>query len=596
MKTNRIWKRLAQTASWGFCAAALLATAGCFKDDLSTDCPIAGADMVQGDGGAYVQLDLTARILPMSKAGEPDLPEGGENGDGSELGQDYENELANITAFFYQGYPIGDANAADGTLVTAITFDRVVKQSDNTTYKTDPVQVDLDNGRYQVLVVANADVAEFEGKTLTLGDLKRYIRKTAWTYDEAAGGTYSRFTMASAQDAALLLDSNPIGNPATTRIPIERLAARVDYQAKASYTCTDSKYPDATVEIVGATLVNNLTAGSYLLKRVADDIDGQKNFAYLGDETDADGVSTNYVLDPWSALKTAANLTGAPFTVDGQMTDYAGLYGVSYANFPKDPNQWAALTQPGTELSTGGEQWMRAGYTLENTFANAEASKYYNTGIVFRAQFHPKGISGYTDGTTFFEWKSVLFPTAEAMMEKAFGTDAFASLDTGVDVCATWADASAMANALPGGDPTGYRQFLGQRIAAHVQTDNISEADKEALKWKNYMLAECGYSLDGSGKVVLDQSGKVTQQALQPFGVRTYEDAMCYYTWWLRHSKDATDGQLATMRYGVVRNNVYKLMVTSVYSLGDDVPDNENIILDVYVRNWQMLPEETMEM
>lgn len=121
--------------------------------------------------------------------------------------------------------------------------------------------------------------------------------------------------MTSAADATLTLNSNPESNPATAEVNVERMAARLDYKAEASYTCTDPAYPDATVEITGAALVNNLTAGSYLLKRVADDVNGT-NLSYLGDETaDANYVATNYVLDPWTAGKTSANNS---FTIGGE--------------------------------------------------------------------------------------------------------------------------------------------------------------------------------------------------------------------------------------------------------------------------------------
>lgn len=108
--------------------------------------------------------------------------------------------------------------------------------------------------------------------------------------------------MTSAADATLTLNSNPENDPATAEVNVERMAARLDYKAEASYTCTDPAYPDATVKITGAALVNNLTAGSYIIKRVADDVNGT-NLSYLGDETaDENGVATNYVLDPWTAV------------------------------------------------------------------------------------------------------------------------------------------------------------------------------------------------------------------------------------------------------------------------------------------------------
>ena len=53
------------------------------------------------------------------------------------------------------------------------------------------------------------------------------------------------------------------------------------------------------------------------------------------------------------------------------------------------------------------------------------------------------------------------------------------------------------------------------------------------------------------------------------------------------------------MEYAIVRNNIYKLTVNSIYSLGGEIPEddeNEGIILDVYVNDWLLLPTETLPM
>lgn len=101
--------------------------------------------------------------------------------------------------------------------------------------------------------------------------------------------------MTSAADATVTLNFNPENNPAKATVSVERMAARLDYQAEVSYPCQD--HSGATAEITGAALVNNLTAGSYLTKRVANDVNGT-GLSYLGDETPDAGVQTNYVLDP----------------------------------------------------------------------------------------------------------------------------------------------------------------------------------------------------------------------------------------------------------------------------------------------------------
>lgn len=223
--------------------------------------------------------------------------------------------------------------------------------------------------------------------------------------------------MTSAADATLTLNSNPESDPAKATVNVERMAARLDYKAEASYTCTDPAYPNATVKITGAALVNNLTAGSYMLKRVASTVDGVPT--YLGNETPDAGVQTNYVLDPWTAVKTSDNNS---FTIGGEVKTAEDLYGEWFGNISQDPNYWADYVQLGIEVSDGTEQWQRIGYTLENTTAAEEAGKRYSTGVVFKAKFNPQGVANYTEGETFFAYGTKIYASMEDMMAGFYGS------------------------------------------------------------------------------------------------------------------------------------------------------------------------------
>ena len=446
------------------------------------------------------------------------------------------------------------------------------------TYTTSPQQVDLENGTYNVIVVANPGTDWWTGKSLTLADVRDHIQTAAWTVSESG---YSNFVMTSAADATLTLNSNPKDDPAKATVDVERMAARLDYMnSKDSYECTDPAYSGATVEITGAALVNNLTAGSYLLKRVADDVNGVPT--YLGNETPDAGVQTNYVLDPWTAVKTSANNN---FTIGGETKTAEDLYGEWFGNISQNPN----YVQPGD----GTETWQRIGYTLENTTAAEEAGKRYSTGVVFKAKFHPQGVANYTDGATFFEHGTTLYASMEDMMKVFYGKK-FDQLGN-IANCSTWGEVRQfITSTLLNDDPSGYDKYL--EGLAEGKDDNAAVADVNSLIWSNYMLNECGYSKDENGKVVLDQNGKVTRIALKPYGTRTYEDATCYYTWWVRHSNDNNDDAKGIMEYAIVRNNIYKLTVESIYSLGDPVPGDEELNVKVYVNNWLLLDPETLPM
>ena len=554
------------------CMLVTALAAGCAQEDIGND-PSEGGGM---SATSYVSLSFASPQGTPTRAN----PTGGETGDGQETGQDYENAITSAVAFFYQGTDQKGVNSGGNTPIKAfVSFNNIGNGTDeNSTgvdrkYTTSPQQVDLENGTYNVIVVANPGTDWWTGRSITLADVRDYIQTTAWTVSESG---YSNFVMTSAADATLTLNSNPESDPATAEVNVERMAARLDYKAKTSYTCTDPAYPGATVKITGAALVNNLTEGSYLLKRVADDVNGN-NLSYLGDETaDENGVATNYVLDPWTASKNG------------------NLYGTWFMNGSPDPNWWAGYVQLGTSVSDGAETWQRIGYTLENTTAADAAGSDYSTGVVFKAKFYPKGVANYTDGETFFALGNRLFASMEDMMKNFYGSK-FDELDDLIKKCETWRDVKQfITSTLLTNDPSGYNKYLEGLAEGKDDTGAVSDAS--SLIWSNYMLNECGYSKDENGKVVLDQNGKVTRIALKPYGTRTYEDATCYYTWWVRHSNDNDDTKKDIMEYAIVRNNIYKITVESIYSLGDPVPGDKGLRVNVYVNNWLLLDPETLPM
>lgn len=559
--------------------------AGCAQEDIGTT-PTGGGGM---SASSYVSFSFAS----LQGAPTRSNPMGGEIGDGLEKGQDYENDITSAVAFFYQTSEGNGVNSGGNTTIKAVVEFNTINKIDETQsgvdriYATGAKQVDLENGTYNVIVVANPGTDWWTGRSLKLADVRDHIHTAAWTASESG---YSNFVMTSAADATLTLESNPEDDPATAEVNVERMAARLDYKAEASYTCTDPKYSGATVEITGAALVNNLTAGSYLLKRVADDVNGT-NLSYLGDETaDANYVATNYVLDPWTAVKTSANNS---FTIDGEVKTAEDLYGEWFGNISQNPNDWADYVQPGTEVTVGTEKWQRIGYTLENTTAADAAGSDYSTGVVFKAKFNPQGVANYTKGETFFAYGTKIYASMEDMMAGFYGSK-FADLDK-ITNCATWGGVKQfITSTLLTNDPSGYNKYL--EGLADGKNDSEVVADVSSLTWSNYMLNECGYSKDENGKVVLDQNDKVTRIALKPYGTRTYEDATCYYTWWVRHSNDNDDTKKGIMEYAIVRNNIYKLTVESVYSLGGEVPDDESLIVDVYVNDWLLLDPETLPM
>lgn len=577
--------------------AVALALVGCSGADEP------GGD-VGGEGLSYVRLHLTMTAAPATRAN----PTGGELGDGMEAGQDYENAVSSAVAFFFTGSQ--GVNSPAATPIQAVALfssfqpsapDATLASGVDRSYTSAPMLVNVGGGDYNVIVVANPGSVQWwqDAANRTLGAVRDHIYKEAW---KASAGTYSDFVMTSAADASANLASATEENPAEVTVGLERMAARIDYRAKATYDVSDPAYTGATVEIMGATIVNSLTAGSYLLKRVAAEPDAE-GAVVLGDETaTATGVPTNYVIDPWTAGKSADNAT---FTIDGEggkpaSALYAMWFGQQDNHSLQDlteldkTSKWASITPPGTDI--GG--WKRVGYTLENTAWPNVSAPYYHTGVVFRALFKPKGLPNYADGRTFFRLRSNLYASMEDMMSALYGAD-FARFDASIDACKSWDDVADFARqGLLDDDPSGYRAYLE---AAAAKAGPFDDAAKAALKWRAYMLAECGYSAstdaDGTWRVSTDNGGKSTRNVLKPYGVRTYLDSQCYYTWWVRHGNDSDDDNEAPMEHAIVRNNIYKLSVESITSIGGDIPPGDKTFnVSVYVNDWLVLPTEKIIM
>ena len=585
-----------------FCLALSLMAAGCSMTD-DVECPPDGGD-TPGMSDAFIQLSFGMADAQGTRAN----PNGGETGDGLEAGQDAENKVSNAVAFLFDGNVNGEAS----TPVTPVYFPSVTGPTEaggtgiDAVWETAPVQTTVENGDYNVIVVANPGDNRWweQAENQTLGKVRDHIQQEAWKEAESSDGTvsYSDFLMSSADEPTekLTINNNSESEPAKVTVNVERMAARVDYFAKNEYTCTDPAYKDATVEITGATIVNRLTAGSYLLKRVADDVNST-NLEYLGDETAENTVATNYVLDPWTELKTQQNLTGTPFLVNGQNVAAAGLYDAeTYIPTRSDnPEDWADYCKAGV-AATAGEGYLRVGYALENTTDRLSTSLNYNTGIVFKARFHPVGVDDYSDGKTFYTYNGTIYPSLTKMMDQ---------LNNETPEFHNWYNSSIMGESkwdhlkknfieLITNDPTGYRDYLLDLAEGKNELAEIPQQEREKLTWEYYMNNVLGVSETGN-VTEINQNGINTRNVLftnSDEKLRTYYKGQCYYIWWLRHSNDGDDEKNDVMEYAVVRNNIYKVSVNSIYSLGGDIPDNQQLDAQVYVNKWSLLDRETLPM
>lgn len=579
-----------------FCLCFALAAAGCSMTD-DVECPPDGGD-TPGMSDAFIQLSFGMADAQGTRAN----PDGGETGDGPEPGQDAENKVCNAVAFLFDGNVTVNGEAS--TSVTPVFFPSVTESTEaggtgiDAVWETAPVQTTVENGDYNVIVVANPGDNRWweQAENQTLGAVRDYIQQKAWKKAESSDGTisYSDFLMSSADEPTekLTINNNSENEPARVTVNVERMAARVDYLAENEYTCTDPAYNGATVKITGATIVNRLTAGSYLLKRVADDVNGA-NLKYLGDETAANTVATNYVLDPWTKLKTQQNLEDEVFEVNGQNVAAAGLYDAeTYIPTRSDnPEDWAGYCKAG--VAATADDYLRVGYALENTTDRLSTSLNYNTGIVFKAQFHPVGV---TDGQTFFTYNGVIYPTLTDMMGQLNGQEDFSTyVGKKIAALTSWDELKNFAASITN-DPTGYRTYLEEYADTH-STETFNTANE--LKWEYYLSYKLGVFENSQDGPEINQNDINTRAVLYKSSgelLRTYYKGQCYYIWWLRHSNNNDDTTNGVMEYAIVRNNIYKVNVTGVYSLGGDIPGDEELRANVYVKDWEGLDPEVLPM
>lgn len=371
-------------------------------------------------------------------------PNGGETGDGEELGTVAENTVERVTIFLFPkttdaATGINDPDAANLT-VHAFCWDVKPDKYDETnssvpveyTTGTQPLTMSIPYGTYQVLAVANEDLSSFNG--LPLSELRDYIDRQL-PYDLAATNAPTAatdFVMASAADATINIfnttdaaaHNSPVGSstdPYTSKINVERLAARLDFDISGSivpegqtayqtvtlstgkqisgyaYAVTKTA-DDGTTTATGDTFYLtaivpfNTTQQQYLFKRVCDDNTTAadpwpSSVTRLGDEETASGgsVQTNYVVDPYFTKKPGI----LPANDDGFYTP-TFLHSFFTQDYVDNILAAGGYDVKSTTTLRGDEQFFTIGYTSENTFPaslQADNKATIATGLRFEGYY-----------------------------------------------------------------------------------------------------------------------------------------------------------------------------------------------------------------
>lgn len=344
-------------------------------------------------GDSYVSVTVSAGSREATTRG----PQGGEDGDGREDATENEYKISNLTLLLYKGGNNGINSTNNPTIEHAIYFssfnvtDNVTDRYDNKTYSTFTKKLDdgIERAVYHVIAIANAgDKTSLKGQALS--SVRNHIIREQWK-TAASINDYTDFVMTSEEDATIDMTTGEgsFDNPFEATIDVERLAARIDFDiAGGTYHSENGGYYEYAVEgsttdkyrLKSIKVKNMLTSGSYLIKRVATAVDGT-GLSYLGAETAESNVSTNYVLDPWTNLKTSTIPTDLSY---------------QESNLINVTNQTKTV---------GEETFFTLAYTQENTLPSVENNEIkatYATALEFTGEYISNGTSKGESKVTYY--------------------------------------------------------------------------------------------------------------------------------------------------------------------------------------------------
>lgn len=349
-------------------------------------------------GDSYVSVTVSAGSREATTRG----PQGGEDGDGREDATENEYKISNLTLLLYKGGNNGINSTNNPTIEHAIYFSSFTEtvngtdRYDNKTYSTFTKKLDdgIERAVYHVIAIANAgDKTSLKGQALS--DVRDLIITEQWK-TAASINDYTDFVMTSEEDATIDMTTGEgsFDNPFEATIDVERLAARIDFDIKGGdYYSENGGYYEYAVEgsttdkyrLKSIKVKNMLTSGSYLIKRVATEATatGGASADYLGDEAVDNNtkLATNYVLDPWTCLKTSLT---EPYGLSYSVSDIISVKGEE-------------------EVKEIG--FFTLAYTQENTLPsveNDEIKATYATALEFTGEYISNGTSKGESKVTYY--------------------------------------------------------------------------------------------------------------------------------------------------------------------------------------------------
>lgn len=481
---------------------------------------------------AYLSVSFTMPAGATTRAAS-DNPNGGEKGDGNEEGTTAENAVTDVDMYLFN-------IAEDGTIGTLglkrhIEHGEITGSQNGNVYTTNPVQVLV--GKYAVYIVVNQPETDIDNiNSIAIGASLADFQAKCYSAAAKTGAycTGNHFLMTNAFEigaekgtgnssykegiADITKENNDASKAATVTVSVERAAARIDFTVKNADNAYEVKNANG-IKIADVTIksykILNTRSNAWFLKRVSKAGD-TADLIIGGDEKPDAGTNTNYVVENKFNIKQT--------TKDFFSTvDYTNNYSRRYNTYVS----WKKIT-----TTTVKDKQVLA-YCMENTMPQANQVLGLTTTVLFKAKYTPvaDAITGTLDADgTFYRFKE--------------GTTLYATI---ADVL------KAKYNVADGGDVYD--------AAIKGEFLNLSEEAFEAAQKADDTLTKESY--------VTVAINTAKQAGLYAENIEKFVNGICYYSFMIRHSNNNDPNVSGIMEFATVRNNIYKLAINSVSSLGD---------------------------
>lgn len=597
--------------------AALAAVVGLWS--CSDDAPEVNPGAENSDGDFFAKITLQLPTSTGSRASTQDPAEGNDpaqSTDGYEFGKDYENNVNSLYVVLATADENGEYRfvaSAEGTpvQVTPGSTESKTQPTFVMQFPTDALKAyaaDDEGNTTPLYVFAFCNPGEAKG-TLTGTD---FVNATGTVeVGKLWIAAKSNFLMSNAElrQTSITKTWNQLAADCGTRenaydltngkpVKVERVASRFDFmRTNASedggdvYEITDNTTTDGTVyakvELQQMALFNEAKK-FYILRHTQEaGTDGAPtgNVTLCGTEY-GDKTTDNYVVSPnWATyLASADNKDNFP--------NLSKLFNYPLTTITTAADtEWTSigsLTEDDTDGSTQDPTWSFADtdykiwrYTTENTIPGTQNQRQgITTGVVFKGEI--KAATTITEGNGLdnkiaaaIAAQKPIYAYREADLNSSSKSNLTMLFGTALDMynyVASHIDSPQRTNfikAWQAGDITV--TIGGNKIVWDEETPNIDSLFPKATTGE-----------DGSVQTpVVEVTAPTDNETLKAYNLICYTadnegKYYCYYYYYNRHNNNDDNSAMGVMEFATVRNNIYKLKVDNVLTLGlptDTPPD-----------------------